>query len=69
VLARVYVNGKLTRSYRGRSLRKIAFARPAPRRFKLRIVSKLSDGEQWLITVSYNGCSHSKPKLTHLAHE
>jgi len=27
-------------------------------------VTKLRDGEQWLISASYDGCSHSKLKLT-----
>jgi len=64
VQALVYVNGTLTHQYRQRSLRTIAFPRPAATRFSLRIVTKLSDGEQWLISASYDGCSHSKLKLT-----
>ena len=66
VEALVYVNGKLVHRYRQRSLRKLVFARPAAARFTLRIVTKLSDGEQWLSTATYSGCKHSKAKLTRL---
>jgi len=64
VQALVYVNGKLVHSYRQRSLHDLVFSRPPATRFKLRIVTKLNDGEQLLMSASYDGCKHSKVKLT-----
>jgi hypothetical protein len=64
VAATVYVNGKVVHRYRAHSLRRLSFARPAAASFTLRIATRLSDGERWLLAATYHGCKHSKPRLT-----
>jgi hypothetical protein len=61
--ALIYVNGKLKHTVKGKSLHTVTFARPSQQKFNLKVVTKLSDGERWQRTASYNGCKASRVKL------
>ena len=69
VRAVAFLNGKVARRYKGRSIHEISLARPKQTAFTLRIVATLSDGEQVSRTIRYDGCKASKPsvKVVHRA--
>jgi kumamolisin len=61
--AQVWLNGRLVHTYRGKNLKKLSFARPKTAKYSLKILTKLSDREQWRRTASYSGCTASHVKL------
>jgi hypothetical protein len=63
VRAIALVNGRLRRSIRGASLRRIAIARPADDAFAVTIRERLDDGSTITITRRYNGCATTRPTI------
>ena len=63
VRALVYVNGRLVHRFRGHALRRLAFAPPRLKHYSLKIVTKLSDGEEWQRTGTQQGCTGSNVKI------
>ena len=57
----VFVSGKLLRSRRGRSLRRITLPRLPQRTFVVRIVSTQNNGVRRVSTRTYRGCTKGKP--------
>ncbi len=55
----IYINGKVAHRVKGHHISTLSFARPAARKFKLRIVATLSDGDVITWSGSYNGCAIS----------
>jgi subtilase family serine protease len=59
VKAVVYINGRIVHTFSGHALKKISFKHPAPRKFKLAIISTLSNGEKAGEALVFNGCKYS----------
>jgi dienelactone hydrolase len=62
VRARVYLNGKRIRTYRGNSLKRVTVPAPGPGRHQLKIVERTSRGRTITLRLNYSGCKLVKPK-------
>jgi dienelactone hydrolase len=62
VRAAVYVNGKLVKVYRGRSLKQVAIPAAGGGRYTVRIVLRSSRGRTYASVRTYKGCKKTKPR-------
>jgi hypothetical protein len=62
VKVRVFVNGKLEVTRRGRNIRRVTLRRLPRGRFKVRIVAVHSNGSRLVSTRTYRGCKKSRPR-------
>jgi hypothetical protein len=60
--ARVYLNGKRLRTYRGHSLKRVSVPAPGPGRHQIKIVERTSRGRTITLRLNYRGCKLVKPK-------
>ena len=62
VRARVYLNGKRVRTFRGRPLRHITLRLPTNRSFTLRIVTRTNTGARVVSVRRYQACTKTRPR-------